>query len=150
VVGKLIADQLVSKETIKTTLLRWWKLSGTLSFKILGENLFLVEFTNEGDKRRVLKGKPWVFEGSLFLLKDFDGRTSPSDLALEKAAFWIRMIGLPLSCMGRETGGMIGSSVGEVEVVDIDVNGVGWGEFLQVRVLIDLMKPLARGRKLKL
>jgi hypothetical protein len=52
--------------------------------------------------------------------------------------------------MGRETGGMIGSSVGEVEVVDTDANGVGWGDFLQVRVLINLTKPLAHGRKLKL
>jgi hypothetical protein len=49
--------------------------------------LFLVEFTNEGDKRRVLEGRPWVFEGSLFLPEDFDGCTSPSDITFEKAAF---------------------------------------------------------------
>jgi hypothetical protein len=61
VIGKLFADHIVSKETIKNTLLRWWKLSETISFKILGENLFLVEFTNEDDKRRVLEGRPWVF-----------------------------------------------------------------------------------------
>ena len=70
-----------------------------------------------------------MFEGSLFLLEDFDGRTSPSDLTFEKATFWIKMIGLPLACMGRETGGMIGSSIGEVEVVDTYANGMGWGEF---------------------
>jgi hypothetical protein len=47
VVGKLIADHLVSKETICTTLLRGWKLSGTPSFKVLGDNLFLVNFVDD-------------------------------------------------------------------------------------------------------
>jgi hypothetical protein len=149
VVGKLIADHQVSKETIKTTLLRWWRISKTLSFKVLGDNLFLVEFTNEGDKRRVLEGSPWGFESSLFLVEDFDGHTSPSELTFDHAAFWIRMVGLPLACMGRETGRMLGSSVGKVEAIDTDANGVGWGESLRVRVLIDLKKPLARGRMLK-
>jgi hypothetical protein len=142
VVGKLIADHQVSKETIKTTLLRWWRLSGTLSFKVLGENLFLVEFTDEDDKKRVLEGKPWVFEGNLFLIEDFDGRTSPADLIFEHAAFWIRMVGLPLACMGRETGRMLGSSVGKVEIIDTDASGVAWGESLRVKVLIDLKKLL--------
>lgn len=60
-VDKLIADHLVSKETIRTTLLRGWKPSGSPSFKILGDNLFLVDFVNEKDKKRVLEGRPWVF-----------------------------------------------------------------------------------------
>jgi hypothetical protein len=51
--------------------------------------------------------------------------------------------------MGREVGFKIGSSVGEVEEVDTDRNGIGWGEFLWVKILIDLSKPLPRGRKLK-
>jgi hypothetical protein len=149
VVGKLIADHQVSKETIKKSLLRWWKISDTISFKVLGENLFLVEFITEEDKKRVLDGRPWGFEGGLFLIEDFDGRTSPSELTFEKAAFWIRMVDLPLACMRREMGRMLGSSVGEVEAVDTDANGVGWGESLRVKVLIDLTKPLSRGRMLK-
>ena len=56
VIGKLIADRIVSKETIKSTLLNWWKIKGTLSFKILGENVFLVEFTDAEDK----KNKYWM------------------------------------------------------------------------------------------
>jgi hypothetical protein len=43
--------------------------------------------------------------------------------------------------MNREIGIGIESIVGEVEVV-----GVGWGNFLGVKVVIDISKPLARGR----
>jgi hypothetical protein len=74
-----------------------------------------------------LDGWPRVFEGSLFLLEDFDGRTSPAELSFDHMAFWVRMVNLPLECMGRETGNLIGASVGEVEVVNTDGRGVRWG-----------------------
>ncbi|XP_059450945.1 uncharacterized protein LOC132181722 [Corylus avellana] len=149
VLGKLVTDRMISKETIKMTLHCWWKPLGSLSFQVLGENLFLVEFTNVGDKKRILEGRPWVFEGSLFLLEDFDRLSSPSEYTFEKAAFWVRMVNLPLACMNQTTGRRIGSTVGEVEMVDTRADGIGWGEFLRVRILLDLAKPLARGRMLK-
>lgn len=38
------------------------------------------------------------------------------------------------------------ATIGEVEEVEVDEDGVGWGEYLRVRVVIDLQKPLACGR----
>lgn len=52
--------------------------------------------------------------------------------------------------MGKETGYRIGAIVGKVEEVDVNDNGVGWGEFLRVRIVLDLSKPLSQGRLLKL
>lgn len=37
-----------------------------------------------------------------------------------------------------------------MEEVDTDADGVGWGEFLRVKIKIDLSNPLSRGRILKL
>lgn len=42
VVGKLIADRVIGKDAIKATLTKGWKPVGTIRFKVLGENLFLV------------------------------------------------------------------------------------------------------------
>ena len=60
------------------------------------------------------------------------------------------MIDLPLGCMRREVGKKIRSMVGTVVEVDTNAGGVGWGEFLRVKILLDLSKPLSRGRKMKL
>lgn len=38
--------------------------------------------------------------------------------------------------------------MGPVEEVDVSEGEAGWGEFLRVRVMLDLTKPLARGRML--
>lgn len=63
-VGKLIADRIVRKKIMRSMLLRGWKPSGTPYFKVLGDKLVLVDFVNERDKKRMLEGRPWVFEGS--------------------------------------------------------------------------------------
>lgn len=149
IVGKLLSERLVSKETIRSTLLSWWRPKGTLTFKILGGNLFLIEFEEARDKARVLEGRPWDFEGYLFLVEDFDGRISPSELTFDRASFWVRMTNLPLACMEREVDFKLGASVGRVEEVDTDKDGVGWGEFLRVKINIDLYKPLSRSRMIK-
>jgi hypothetical protein len=150
IVGKLIADRMVSKEVIKTAMIQWWKPEENLSFKVLGENMFLIEFTKVGDKERVLEGRPWVFGGSLFVTEDYDGRAQPTDFLFDKAAFWVRMINLPLACMSEVVGRKIGETLGSVEVVDTKANGMGWGEHLRVKICLDLTKPLQRGRKLNI
>lgn len=60
------------------------------------------------------------------------------------------MTNLPLGCMGKEIGEMIGASVGVVEAIVTNGEGLGWGESLCAKILLDLSRPLPRGRKIKL
>lgn len=60
------------------------------------------------------------------------------------------MYNLPLVCMCEAMGLQLGNSMGVVQEVKTKEDGVGWGEYLQVRVSLDITKPLARGRFLKL
>ncbi len=110
-VGKLLADRVVAKDFLRGPLLRMWKPGGPVSFKGLGENIFLVEFDNEWDKTKVMEGRPWLFDGNLVSLNDFDGLTPPNQMNFDKASFWVRMYNLPLACMGRDIGVKIGSSL---------------------------------------
>ena len=149
IVGKSVANRYVSMETIKNNLLQWWRISGTLSFKVIGENLFLIEFEHGKDKKQVLEGKTWVVEGNLFLVEDYDWHISSTKLKFDLTSLWVCMSYFPLGCMSREVGRKIGSLVGIVEKVDTDEDGIGWGEFLRVKIRVDLTKPLARGRKMQ-
>lgn len=117
-VGKLLADRVVPKDFIQTHMMRAWKTHRPAVFKVLGENLFLMEFENDRDKTKVSEGKPWIFDGNLVVITDFDGFTPPSQMEFEKAAFWVRMYNLPLACMGQTIGHQIGSTVGVVEEVE--------------------------------
>jgi hypothetical protein len=54
--GKQIADCVIGKNTIRSKLIRGWKPMGSLSFQVLGDNLFLLEFEHSWDKTWVLAG----------------------------------------------------------------------------------------------
>lgn len=99
-VGKLISERVVGKESIRSTLCRGWKPTGSLSFKVEGENTFVIEFEHVWDKIRVMEGRPWIFERQLFTVAEYDGITPPHKMNFESEAFWVRMHHLPLSCMG--------------------------------------------------
>jgi len=58
------------------------------------------------------------------------------------------MYNLPLACMGKVTGEKIGSYVGLVEELDVYDGDTGWGEYLRAKIVIDMTKPLVRGRML--
>jgi len=95
-----------------------------------------------------MEGRPWLFDGNLVSLAEFDGLTSLRHMDFDKVASWVRMYNLPPACMGRGVGFKMGASVRVVEEVDIFDGEAGWGEFLRVKIVIDLTKPLAKGRLL--
>jgi hypothetical protein len=51
-VGQLGVQKKVNKEAFKTLLTRIWKLVGRIVFKEIRENLWLFEFSEEGDRNR--------------------------------------------------------------------------------------------------
>ena len=62
-----------------------WRPSGFLTFKVLGDNLFLIKFKYEEDKIRVLKGRLWICEDNLFFVEDFGGLSWPMKIEFERA-----------------------------------------------------------------
>jgi hypothetical protein len=46
-------------------------------------------------------------------------------MAYDSESFLVRMFQLPLFCMGKEIGISLGSTVGEVEEVDTNGEGIG-------------------------
>lgn len=98
----------------------------------------------------MIEGQPWVFEGSLISIADYNGTIPPAQMDFEKVSFWTRMFNLPLSCMSTAMGFQLGNPVGTMEEVETEEDGVGWGTYLRVKIRLDIAKPLARGRVLKL
>jgi hypothetical protein len=149
-VGKLISERIVGKDYIRKTMIRGWKPRETLSFKVLGENIFLIDFEDQWDKTRVLEGRPWSCDGQLFAVEEYDGLTPPEKMKFDSASFWVRMYHHPLSCMGKEIGFKLRATIGVVEDVDTGEDGIGWGQYLRVKAQVNVFKPLPRGRFLKL
>ena len=67
-------------------------------------NLFLVEFGDSRDKKKIMEMRPWSYEMQLILLQDFEGELVPKDITMKWSPFWIQIYNLPLKSMTREAG----------------------------------------------
>lgn len=113
-----------------------------MDFHEVEDNLYLIKFRMKKDLDRVWSGRPWMFDRLPLVLQHYDGMTQLAELCFNHEAYWIQLQNLPLGCMTREVARSIGDSVGVVEQIDVNSEGVGWGKFLRIKTLIDLSKPL--------
>ncbi|KAF5468807.1 hypothetical protein F2P56_012927 [Juglans regia] len=147
-VGKIWVGRSINQAVVESTMAKVWKISKRAKFKGLGDNVYVMVFANQADKQRILEGRPWLFDNQLFVIMQYDGFTPPSKINFKRECFWIQMHELPLICMNKVRGEIIGGTVGRVKEVDTQEDGCGWGEYLRVLIEVDLEKPLARGRSI--
>ena len=62
VILKVLSQRSVNVEALRKNLNMLWKPRKSIKFSGLEEDLFLVEFGDERDKRRVLDMRPWSYE----------------------------------------------------------------------------------------
>ena len=147
-VMKVLSRRGVMLDALRKNFRMLWKPNKSMGISVIGDEMFLVEFEDDRDKRRVLEMRPWHYEKQLVLLQEFDGKRDPKDIVLRWSPFWVQIYNLPLNHRTRETGMAIGASLGEVLEVDVADSGVQWGICLRVRVSLDVSRKLIRGKRI--
>uniref|UniRef100_A0A2N9HR73 CCHC-type domain-containing protein n=1 Tax=Fagus sylvatica TaxID=28930 RepID=A0A2N9HR73_FAGSY len=146
VLFKLLTTRTFNEDAFKNSVRAMWMSQGVLSITTIDDNLFLAAFPSDTALRRVLSRSPWTFDKKLILMARFIGDLQPTAVKFTHAAFWIRIVNLPIKSMTREMGEDIGQRVGRLIAVDVpEENGVAWGRYLWIRVEVEIAKPLMRG-----
>ncbi|KAF5459069.1 hypothetical protein F2P56_023057 [Juglans regia] len=146
----VVADKEVNRGALRSSLARMWQLDRKVIFKEVSKNLVLVELKERADKRRIMQGRPWSFDKNLLCIQDCEGYESWKEMSFQYKPFWVQCHDLPFAGMNANTGLKLGQLVGEVLEVDTDSSGICWGSCLRIKAMIDITKPLTRGRFLTL
>ena len=64
-----------------------WKPIKGVQINEIGDDLFLVEFGEGRDKKRVMDMSPWTYKKQLILLKEFVGDQVPKEILLWQSPF---------------------------------------------------------------
>lgn len=111
-----------------------WKLRGTVDFKEVGHNLFLIGFFENLDIQKVQEGRPWTFDLNLFSIKEYDALLTPNQVEFCKKSMWIQMHNIPFGMMNKVYKNFLEKSPGEIIEVDVDKDGARWSPFLRVKI----------------
>ena len=93
--------------------------------------------------------EPWTYDKHLIILSRYDGSCPIQNIRFHTVKFWIQVHGLPVNRINEKTAYGIGESIGEVSRTAQSGELFG-GNFLRIRVGINITRPLSRGRKVLL
>uniref|UniRef100_A0A7N2N957 DUF4283 domain-containing protein n=1 Tax=Quercus lobata TaxID=97700 RepID=A0A7N2N957_QUELO len=99
----------------------------------------------ETNAKRVLATKSWSFDKHVVLFRRYDTSVPARYLRFTKVKFWVQIHGLPMRMLDPEIVIKLGETLGTVSPIEHSKEIVG-GDFLRVRVEVDVSKPLCRGR----
>ncbi|KAM0913236.1 hypothetical protein ACQ4PT_012296 [Festuca glaucescens] len=144
-VGKVFSEKPASEEGLKQALGNIWCPLKGIRCRRMGDNIFMFTFMQASGKRKALDNGPWNLNNELVVVMDFDPNKTIEEYMFDTIPIWIRVFKLPLGRMDRATGEMIGDKVGEWVDVEVGEDGYASGEYLRIKVKLDITKPLMRG-----
>ena len=86
-VMKVLSHKCMNIEALRKNLRMLWKPNKGVQINEIGDKLFLVEFRNGRDKKRVMDMSPWTYKKQLILLKEFVGEQVPKEISLWQSLF---------------------------------------------------------------
>ena len=86
-VMKVLSHKYMNIEALRKNMRMLWKLNKGVQVNEIGEELFLAEFGDGRDKKRIMDMSPWTYEKQLILLKEFEGEQVPKDIQLWQSPF---------------------------------------------------------------
>ena len=143
--AKFFTRRSINIEAVARTFRPIWHPKRNFVVSAAGGNIQLISFELEVDAEKVLQGEPWAFDRHLVVLQWYDGSCPVQDLSFDRTLFWVQIHNLPFSLMTVETAISLGSTLGMVSRPKDGVEMKG-GNFMWVRVAVDVTKPLSRGR----
>ncbi|KAI4989648.1 hypothetical protein ZWY2020_036965 [Hordeum vulgare] len=144
-VGKLFSEKPVHAGIIGQTLGRIWCPIKGLECKELETNVFLFTFRQAVGWRRALEEGPWWFDKELLVMEEFDPEKTVDEYEFKLIPMCLRVFGLPLGQMNRDTGERIGADFHELVEVEVGFDGMAVGKYLRVKVKLNITIPLMRG-----
>ncbi|KAH9781102.1 CCHC-type domain-containing protein [Citrus sinensis] len=143
-IGKVLNRRGVSFEGLKFAMQKVWQTSREVKIESLGDNVFMFKFGTESDKRSIMMGGPCHFDRALIVLTEPVGIGDVKKQNFSHTSFWVQIHDVPIMCMSKEMAVELGEVIGKVEEVDTDAAGECFGQFLRMRISVDITKPLKK------
>ncbi|XP_030970522.1 uncharacterized protein LOC115990895 [Quercus lobata] len=145
--AKFFTRRNVNVEAVAKTFRPLWRTRGSFEVCEGIDNVLLFDFEMEADAEKVMQGQPWAFDRHLVVVQRYDGSIPVQDIEFKTTTFWIQIHNLPFQLLTVEAAVSIGETIGRV-FRPKDSGEMKGGNFMRVRVEVDITKALCRGWKI--
>ncbi|KAL0016299.1 hypothetical protein SO802_003368 [Lithocarpus litseifolius] len=93
---------------------------------------------------RIISNEPWSFDKHLVVIRKYEKETPVADVKFGRVSFWVQIHGIPPLYMTMEAALKISKVIGVVSRPK-EFKEMDGGNFLRLKVSLDLTLPLCRG-----
>ncbi|KAJ4828086.1 hypothetical protein Tsubulata_018953 [Turnera subulata] len=137
VVGKVLGDRRPHLSQIRSQMLNVWYIKGDFRIIPKPNNIFLFGFELEEDKKKVLKGSPWLVSNMHLCLKGWFPDMILRQVSFRIVSFRVQMHDLPPNLLAYEKISKIGSLFPTFHYYEPSLEAMlGWQGFKRTKVTI--------------
>ena len=122
-----------------------WRSRNGFQVRNLGNHMVLFVFYNKEEVEKVIQSEPWSFDKHLMVLERYDKNNLVKEFQFNKTTFWVQVHGLPIKFMNVRAAAKICEVLGTV-LPSTNQQETEGGNFVRIRVSLDVTIPLCRGR----
>lgn len=146
--AKFYTNCILNTEPMARIFTQLWRSRNGFRIKDLGNHIVLFIFDNKLETDRILENQPWSFDKHIVALQRYEKGMHIRNLCFELVPFWVQLYDIAVLYMNKVVAKGICSRIGKV--CSSENNEMESGDFMRVRAIIDVSKPLSRGRKISL
>ncbi|KAM0906228.1 hypothetical protein ACQ4PT_016910 [Festuca glaucescens] len=144
-IGKVHTSRGFSPMALYADMRSAWNPAKEVIWRKLEDNLFTIQFGCLGDWNKAMKMGPWLFRNNYALiLEEYDGFMKLRSVVLDKIVVWVRVLKLPDNYLVEHVIKGICRPMGEIKEFQTKLPAGFAGEFVRVRVKLDVSKKLHR------
>lgn len=148
-VGRFLTDQPINFNLMRSRMAGIWRPGKGVFMKDIGQGRYIFQFFHKIDLQRVAEGGPWSFNNIPLILHQLSKGEFPLRVPLDWVSFWIQIHDLPAGYILESIGKQLGNFIGKFLEYDSTNSTSTWRQYMQLRVAIDVTKPLKRGKRIK-
>ena len=126
-----------------------WRARRGFKIQHIGDHKILFSFEDKEDVDRIMGSELWSFNKHLVVMQRCDNDRPLKDIKYDRTTFWVQVHGLPMRYMTIEAAEKICEVMGEV-IKQSDSKVYDRGNFIRVKVSLDITMLLCRGRLISL
>ena len=143
-VMRLLTTKVFSAASLKQTMRFAWAPAQEVFFRDAEDNRFVVQASCLGDWRRIIEQGSWIFRDHGVLIEKFDGSCRASAVEMNRIHAWVQIHDVPEMYRKKPLIQGVAGNIGEVIYVDMNGAGTEAGDYVRVRLWLDVRRPLTR------
>ena len=150
IIAKFLTKRALNIDAIAKTFNPLWRSRNGFKIQNYGDHIILFTFDNyKVDVDRILSSEPQSFNKHLVVMQWYEKEVPVGEVKFDRASFWDQLHGIPPRYMTLEAALKISNMIGEVSQPK-EFKEVDGGNFLRLKVQLDLSLPLCRGHLISL